>query len=189
MMRPEHFAYFKDLFEGRAAVSWRAWFKQHDAQLAQDLPRADYLRLKFHMLDEAEKLLRQAGIEFTVSPLAKREKYYSLLHASVLDERGRPKESFRRKAYNGAVGQFLDGEPAKAKETLTAFLRKLNRRPMEKRIEELEEMCFDGEMNFEYGDRELGRMMLELVAALEFGDDLLDPAIFRAREVLGQGGC
>jgi hypothetical protein len=186
-MRPEHLAFFKDLFEGRAAVSWRAWFKQNDAQLAQDLPRADYLRLKFHMLDEAERLLRQAGIEFTASPLAKREKYYSLLHESVLDECGRPKESFRRKAYNGAVGQFLDGEPAKAKETLTALLRKLKRRPMEKRIEELEGMCFDGEMDFEYGDRELGRMMLELVTALETGDDLLDPAIFRAREVLGRG--
>lgn len=185
-MRPEHLAYFKDLFEGRAAVSWRAWFKQNDAQLAQDHPRADYLRLKFHMLDEAEKLLRAAGIEFTVSALAKREKYYSLLHESVLDERGRPKESFRRKAYNGAVGQYLDGQSSRAKDTLAEFLRKLKRRPLEKRLEELEAMCFDGEMDLEFGDRELGRMMLELVAALETGDDLLDPAIFRARELLAR---
>jgi hypothetical protein len=186
-MRPEHLAYFKDLFEGRAIVSWRAWFKQNDAQLAQELPRADYLRLKFHMLDEAEKLLRAAGVEFAVSPLAKREKYYSLLHESVLDERGRPKESFRRKAYNGAVGQYLDGQSATAKETLTAFLRKLKRRPMEQRVEELEGMCFDGEMEFEHGERELGQIMLELVAGLETVDDLLDPAIFRAREVLARG--
>ena len=49
-------------------------------------------------------------------------------------------------------------------------------------------MCFDGEIDFEYGDRELGRMMLELVAALETGDDLLDPAIFRARDILGRDG-
>lgn len=186
-MRPEHLTYFKDLFEGRAAVSWRAWFKQNEAQLAQELPRTDFLRLKFHMLDEAEKLLRGAGIEFSISPLAKREKYYSLLHESVLDENGRPKESFRRKAYDGAFGQFLDGHSVKAKETLTAFLRKLKRRPMAKRIEELEGMCFDGEMEFEHGERDLGRTMLELVAALETGDDLLDPAINRAREVLERG--
>lgn len=188
MIRSEHLAYFKELFEGRAAVSWRAWFKQNDAQLAQDLPRAEYLRLKFKMLDEAEKLLRQAGIQFTISPLAKREKFYSLLHDNVLDERGRPKESFRRKAYDGAVGQFLDGQTAKAKETLIAYLQKVKRRPMVKRIKELESMCFDGEMNFELGDRELGRMILELVAGLEIGDDLLDPAIFRARELLCWSG-
>ena len=43
-------------------------------------------------------------------------------------------------------------------------------------------------MDFEYGDRELGRMMLELVAGLEIGDDLLAPAIARAREVLRRSG-
>lgn len=187
MIRPEYLAYFKDLFEGRAAISWQAWFKENDAQLSQDLPRAAYLRLKFQMLDEAEKLLRQAGVEFFVSPLAKREKYYSLLHESVLDDRGRPNESFRRKAYNGAAGQFFDGKLLEARKTLIAFLSKLNRRPIEKRIEEIEDMCFDGEMNFEYGDRELGRMMLEVIAALETGNDLLDPAICRAREVLSRG--
>jgi hypothetical protein len=186
MMHPEHLAYFKDLFERRAAVSWNAWFKRNEGQLSQDLPRADFLRLKFHKLDEAEKLLRGAEVEFSVSPMAKREKYYSLLHDSVLDENGRPNESFRRKAYDGAIGQFLDGEAEKARGTLTDFLRKLKRRPMDKRIEELEGLCFDGEMEFECGDREIGRTMLELVAALETGNDLLDPAIHRARDVLAR---
>jgi hypothetical protein len=187
-MRAEHLAYFKDLFEGRATVSWNAWFKQNEAQLSEELPRAAFLRLKFRKLDEAEKHLRTAGIEFCVSPLARREKYYSLLHDSVLDENGRPKESFRRKAYDGAIGHFLDGHPVKAKETFAAFLRKLKRRPMEKRVEELEALCFDGEMEFEYGDHEIGRIVLEMVAALETGNDLLDPAIHRARQVLDQGG-
>jgi hypothetical protein len=77
MIRLGHLAYFKDLLEGRAPVSWHAWFKRNEAQLAQELPRAAFLRLKFHKLDEAEKILRQAGVEFSVSPLAKREKYYS----------------------------------------------------------------------------------------------------------------
>jgi hypothetical protein len=184
-VRPEHFAYFKDLFEGKATISWNAWFKRHDDQLSQELPRADFLRLKFHKLDEAEKLLRAAGIEFTVSPLAKREKYYSLLYENVLDENGRPKESFRRRAFDGAVGHYLDGDSDKAKATLAGFLRKLKRRPMEKRVEELEALCFDGEMELEYGERELGRMILEQVAALEIGNELLDPAINQARILLG----
>lgn len=178
----EHLSYFKELFEGRAVLSWHAWFKQNDARLARELPRADYLRLKFHKLDEAEKLLRQAGIEFVISPLARREKYYSLLHESALDERGRPNESFRRKAYNGAVGQFLDGQPEMAKETLADFLQKAKRR----QIEELQDLCYDGEIDYEYGDSGLGQMILELVAEIETGDDLLDPVIFRAREVLAR---
>jgi hypothetical protein len=177
--------YFKDLLEGRAAVSWNAWFKRNETGLSQDLPRADFLRLKFHKLDEAEKLLRQAGVEFSLSAVAKREKYYSLLHDSVLDENGRPTEAFRRKLYNGAIGYFLDGQPEKGKELLATYLRNLNRRPVLKRVEELDALCFDGEMELEYGNQEIGRTMLELVAALPTGDDLLDPAINRARELLG----
>lgn len=188
MIQPEHLAYFKDLFEGRAEISWNAWFKQNEAQLAQHLSRAEYLRLKFHKLDEAEKHLQAAGIEYTPSPQARREKYYSLLHDSVLDANGRPKESFRRKAYDGAVGQYLDGHLAAAQETFKTVLRKLKRRPIAKRVEELEGMSFDGEMEFLYGERALGRMMLELIAALDTGNDLLDPAIARARDVLQQTG-
>jgi hypothetical protein len=187
MIRPEHLAYFKDLFEGRAAISWNAWFKRNETQLSQDLPRMDFLRLKFHKLDEAEKLLRETGIQFSPSPLAKREKYYSLLGDSVLEERGRPKEAFLRKAYDGAMGCFMDGQPEKGKEILAKFLRKLKRRPVLVRMEELEGMCFDGEMQLEYGEQETGRAMLEMVAALETGNDLLDPAINRARELLGRG--
>jgi hypothetical protein len=187
MIRAEHLAYFKVLFEGRASISWNAWFKLHEAELAQDLPRAAFLRLKFHKLDEAEKLLHESGIKFAPSPLARREKYYSLLHPSVLDENGRPKESFRRKAYDGAFGCFLDGQPDEGKAILASHLRKLKLRPILKRAEGLEEMCFDGEMEFEFGEPEIGRIILELVASLDAGNDLLDPSILRARQVLRRG--
>ena len=186
-MRPDHLGYFKDLLEGRATISWNAWFRRNESELSQELPRMAFLQLKFGKLDEAERLLREAGIDFSISPLARREKCYSLLHESVLDEDGRPKESFRRKAYGGAFGHFLDGQLEEGKKTLAAFLRKLKRRPMRERVEELSDFCYDGEMEFEYGDGAVGQAMLELVAALETGDDLLDPAINRAREVLGRG--
>jgi hypothetical protein len=186
MIRSEHLAYFKALLEGRAELSWRAWFKRNEAQLSQDLPRAAFLRLKFQMLDEAEKLLRESGIEFTVSPLARRERYYANLHESVLDENGRPLESFRREAFDGAIGHFFDGRPEQGKENLAKYLRKLQRRPEIQRAEDLGDFCFDGEIELEYGNREIGRSILELVAAMKIGDDLVDPVIFRARELLDQ---
>ena len=75
-MREEHLAYFKDLLEGRAEVSWHAWFDPREAELAAELPRAVFLRLKFHKLDEAETLLRAAGVPYTPDPgAARRERH------------------------------------------------------------------------------------------------------------------
>lgn len=184
MIRAEHLAYFKDLFEGRAEISWNAWFKRNESQLAQELPRMEYLRLKFDKMDEAEKLLRKAGIQFEISPLAKRERHYSLLHDSVLDEKGRPLAEFQRKAYDGAIGCFMDGSSEKGTEILAKFVRKAMRRPLLKRADAIGDLCFDGEMQLATGDPAIGTAILELIAELDTGDDLLDPAIRRARELL-----
>ena len=184
MIRPEHLNYFKDLLEGRATISWQAWFKRNAESLQTELPRAVYLRLKFQNLDEAEKLLRESGIEFLASPQAKRERQYAQLHPSVLDENGRPLESFQRKAYNGAFGAFMDDQPEKGNALLRKFLAKINRGSSLKRGETLGDMCFDGQMELQLGNELIGRSILELIAELETGDDLIDPAIFRARELL-----
>lgn len=184
MLQPEHLAYFKDLFEGRAEVSWNAWFKQNAEQLAQLLPRGEFLRLKFQKLDEAERLLKQAGVDYAPSPMLKREKLYSLLHESVLDEKGRPKEGYDRGHYNGAFGHFYDGNMEKGNAILAKCLKNILRRPQIKRAEELGDMCFDGEMELEYGNKQIALAILGLLAALPTGDDLLDPAIFRARRLL-----
>lgn len=186
-MLAEYLAYFKDLLEGRANISWNGWFAANEAQLEQDLPRAAFLRLKFKKLEEAKMLLTAAGMEFSPSPLAKRERYYSLLHPDVCDDLGRPKESFRRQGYSGAFGKFLDGDIEAATELLTSYIKKVRRRPALQRAEEIGDICFDGEIEFTLGNAELGRLMLELVARMKLGDDLIDPAIFRARELLGQG--
>jgi len=187
MVRPEHLLYFKELLEGRADVSWNAWFPRHEAELARELPRAEFLRLKFQKLDEAEKLLRAAGVEYTPDPAAaRRERYHALLDPSVLDQRGRPRPEFRRKAYNGALGQLMDGEVDAARATLGKFIRRVRRYPAEKQAEELEDLCFDGEMELTLGDPEIGRVLLEAVASVPPRDDLVDPATDRARGLLGQ---
>jgi hypothetical protein len=184
-MAPEHLNYFRDLLEGRAEESWNAWFRRHEADLAQELPRAEFLRLKFNKLDEAERRLGAAGVPFTPDPVAaRRERYYALLHHSVLDERGRPREAFRRKAYGGAFGQLLDGEVEAAQATLAKYVRRIRRLSVEKRAEELEDLCFDGERELTLGRPEIGRVLLEAVASVPRENDQVDPATDRARELL-----
>lgn len=184
MVKMEHLAYFKSLFEGRAAISWNAWFKLHEHELSQLLSRVDFLRLKFEKLDEAEKLLNNAGISFTKSPQARREKYYSFLHDSVLDETGRPSEAFRRKAYGGAMGLLRDGDVKNGKAKLLTYVKKALRRPIQEKIEQIQDLCYEGTLEFECGDKQAGIAILQVIADLESGDDLIDPAIFLARETL-----
>ncbi len=43
--------YFRDLIEGRDAVSWTSWWSQNEGRLRMRLPRAEFLRLKFHSLE------------------------------------------------------------------------------------------------------------------------------------------
>jgi len=183
-MHPDHLAYFKDLLEGRADISWNAWFKRNQQSLSAQLNRADFLRLKFNKLDEAERLLQQAAIPYVLSPLAKRERHHAMLHESVLDEHGRPLLSFRRKAYDGALGQLMDGDVAQAEATLAAYLGKLRRQPQGPRAEAVADLCFDGEMELVYGTQAIGITMLQTVAAIAEGDDLLDPSIQRAQHLL-----
>ncbi len=184
IMKEEHLEYFKSLLEGRANVSWHGWFGPNEAALQEELPRADFLRLKFHNVDAARDALVAAGIEFTESPLAKREKYYATLSKTVLDSAGRPRPEFKRKAYGDAMGYFMDGDIETGVDHLAKFLKTLRRRPIDVRREELEGLCFDAEMELEYGNPKTARAMLQLVADFPSNGDLLDGAIDRANKLL-----
>ena len=184
-MREEDLAYFKDIFEGRAEISWNAWFIRHEARLAVELPRMTFLRLKFNKLDAAEKLLHEAGVPIVPDALAlRRERYHALLHPSVLDDRGRPLESFRRIAYSGAIGKILDEESEAAKEILAKVIKRIRRYAAHRRADELGDMAFDGEMELTVGHREIGLAILKAVASIPSGDDLCDHATDRARQLL-----
>ena len=184
-MRDEHLQYFKALFEGRADISWRAWFAQNEAVLKAELPRAVLLRLRLNGLEEAEKLLKEAGVEYTPNPSAvQRERHFASFDPSLLDERGRPREDLRRKAYGGVFGMILDGEHDQARKRLETEIRKIRRKPVLEQMADLADMCFDGETEFTNGNREIGRALLEAVASVPWGDDLLDPETQRARKLL-----
>lgn len=181
---PRHLEYFKDLLEGRAELSWNAWFAANNTELEQTLPRAEFLHLKFKKTEEAERLLQANGVDFTITPEGRREKRFALFAPEVCDERGRPREEFLRRAYDGAIGEFMDGRHPEAAERVRNFVRKLQRRPIPVREEEFADLCFDGEMEILAGNPALGRILLTPLADLKMFDDRIDPMIFRARALL-----
>lgn len=186
-LAPKHLEYFKELFEGRARVSWNAWFEANRQELEQSLPRAEFLRLRFKKLDEAERILKAHGIPFEITAKGKQEKRFSLYALEVCDEFGRPKAEFLRKAYDGAVGEFMDGRVEAARDRLVKYVKKIKRKPIEVRESEFADLCFDGEIEIQLGNADLGRILLEPLAAMKILDDRIDPMIFRARELLALG--
>lgn len=184
-MKDEWLHYFKEVLEGRARIGWRAWWMHHEETIKAELPRMQYLQLKFHNLDEAARILSQRGIAFQESPLAKRERYYALLHKSCLDEHGRPTEEHKRSGWGGAVGLLMDGMPDEAKKTVFAALAKVKRKRSVARAEELADILFDAQMSMEAGELgPLDELVLETVAGWQITDDLSGPHIETARRLL-----
>lgn len=89
-MDAEHLEYFKAALEGRASVGWNVWFAANQQALAQQLSRPALLRLKFSKLDEAERLLAQAGIVPRSTAGKRYEMYCAEFAADVVDANGRP---------------------------------------------------------------------------------------------------
>ena len=179
--------YFKELIEGRAAISWRAWWNSNQSILKSQLKRPEYIRLKFGLVEYAYKILEENKISTKWGVFAKKESYYANLHESVLDENGRLKESSRRCAYDGACGDFLDGEVEKGTEKLNKYIAYLKEMETIKSKSELEGMAFDGEMMINSGiDYEFGKAVLEAVLSYGLGDDLTDFAIETARGILDE---
>ncbi|MDQ4682153.1 MULTISPECIES: hypothetical protein [Stenotrophomonas maltophilia group] len=108
-MDAEHLEYFKAALEGRATVGWNVWFAANQHALAQQLSRPALLRLKFSTLDEAERLLAEAGI-VPRSTVGKRyEMYCAQFSPDVVDANGRPLPALWRAAHGGAIGLLADG--------------------------------------------------------------------------------
>ena len=92
--------------------------------------------------------------------------------------------SFRRQAFDGAFGQFLDGDHAGGTATLLKIVGKIRRMPILRRCEELNEMCFLGEIELTLGDPIIGTAILEAVTTVPDNHDLLHHAIDRAHKLL-----
>lgn len=177
--------YFRDLIEGREVPSWHPWWRANEARLRQELPRVDFLRLKFGHLRAMAEVLAGAGIEFTWSPRGRREAAYARLHPSAVDERGHPLPEFRKRAYDGAVALFQAGDAAGGANQLDKVLKRIRRMKDEaERGEALAEMQIDGEQLYDEGETAAGLALLRAVARWETVSDLDSPAVDYARQAL-----
>ncbi|AWH48622.1 hypothetical protein C1925_05400 [Stenotrophomonas sp. SAU14A_NAIMI4_5] len=184
-MDAEHLEYFKAALEGRATVGWNAWFAANQQALSQQLSRPALLRLKFNQLDEAERLLAEAGIVPTSTAGKRYEMYCAQFALDVLDEKGRPLPAIWRAAHGGAIGLLADGEHAAGQAKLLAEFRGVRKRGLTQAHEWLGDLCFEGEVELRDGNTEVGRQLLAVVVQAGSGHDLLDGTAMIARELLG----
>ena len=123
-MDAEHLEYFKAALEGRATVGWNVWFAANQHALAQQLSRPALLRLKFSTLDEAERLLAEAGIVPRSTAGKRYEMYCAQFSPDVVDANGRPLPALWRAAHGGAIGLLADGEQEAGQAKLLAEFRR-----------------------------------------------------------------
>ena len=185
-IKPEHLEYFTALIEGADDVpGWHRWWAAHQGELA-DLPRMQFLKLKFEKVRRAAEILDEHGIRYSWSPRGRLAAAYADLDPSVLDERGRPLPEIRRQAYGGAIGAIEDGEHQEATRLLAREIRRIRKLDEVEQGQELADMEFDGEQYLLEGDIPSGRAILEAVASWGPGNDLTDPAVSAARERLAE---
>ena len=184
----EHLEYFKAALEGRASVGWNVWFAANQQALSQQLSRPALLRLKFNQLDEAERLLAEAGIVPASTAGKRYEMYCAQFALDVLDEKGRPLPAIWRAAHGGAIGLLADGEHEAGQAKLLAEFRRVRKRGLQQAHEWLADLCFEGEMELTSGNAEVGRSLLAVVVQAGSGHDLLDATSMIARELLDEHG-
>ncbi|MGO4718152.1 hypothetical protein AB4071_03350 [Stenotrophomonas sp. 2MCAF14_2] len=187
-MDAEHLEYFKAALEGRAQVGWNIWFAANQHALAQQLSRPALLRLKFSKLDEAERLLAEAGIVPASTAGKRYEMYCAQFSADAVDGKGRPLPAIWRAAHGGAIGQLADGHYEAGQATLLAEFRRARKRGLQQAHEWLGDLCFEGEIELSGGNADVGRNLLAVVVQAGSGHDLLDGVAMIARERLGQPG-
>ena len=185
----EQFQYFEQLIRGEADISWRAWWKRNEATLKVQLPRAEYLRIKFGLIEYAFKLLQEAGGDIEWGPAASREHYYARLHESVLDEKGRPSAEFQRQKYQGALRDLKAGDQEKAQRKMKRIIRQALKNREEYECEELCDIQFDGAQMLASGiddEIKLGLALTREIASLDDTDDIIGVPIRYARDALAK---
>lgn len=187
-MDAEHLEYFKAALEGRATVGWNVWFAANQHVLAQHLSRPALLRLKFSKLDEAERLLAEAGIAPSSTAGKRYEMYCAQFSADVVDTNGRPLPALWRAAHGGAIGLLADGQQEAGQAKVLAEFRRVRKRGLQQAHEWLADLCFEGEMELTSGNAEVGRSLLAVVVRAGSGQDLLDATAMSARELLEEHG-
>ncbi|EKE77808.1 hypothetical protein [Gallaecimonas xiamenensis] len=185
MYTDEQLLYFEQLLIGKAELSWRAWWAQNEELLKQQLPRSEYLRIKFGLVRYAHQVLSDAGYTVQWGPAASREAFFANLHESVLDGKGKPSKTHRLTMYDGALASLEAGNVQEA----VGKVRKIIQRALigreEHQIEEICSMQFDAEMMLTGGvDFDFGLIIANEIASIGDDDDILGTPIRYARELV-----
>jgi len=187
-MKKNDLIYFKNLIEGKTDITWKVFWKINNERLKQDLPRLEFLKLKFGKLKRAAEILNKFKIEFQWTKKADYHQSISNLVDDFCDAKGYPILSKKRKLFNGAVGDFLDGNKESGHKKLTSYIEKIEKNKDEVlQSYEINDLEFDAESFIDQGESEIGIEILKLIVGKFDGvNDLVQPAVSFAKEKLKQ---
>ena len=167
MVDERHLVYFKELLEGNAVISFKAYLSNNEDSLRKQLSPARFARLKFKSIDEIIKILDEENVSYSINDHAvKNEKYLATFHLDALNEQGRLKEGFKDTLFKGTVHNFkTKGEEAVL--TLYKYIEYPKKINNKKNIEKLQDIeCF-AELELSLGDESLGLFLLKALASIE----------------------
>ncbi|MEK5437887.1 MULTISPECIES: hypothetical protein [Paenibacillus] len=184
MVDERHLVYFKELLEGNAEISFKAYLSNNEDSLRKQFSPARFARLKFNSIDEIIKILDEENVSYSINDHAVRnEKYLATFHLDALNEQGRLKEGFKDTLFNGTVHNFkTKGEEAVL--TLYKYIEYPKKINNKKNIEKLQDIeCF-AELELSLGDESLGLFLLKALASIERQLSEVDDIVLKAQEAV-----
>ncbi len=178
-MNENDLKYFKDLIEGKTDITWKVFWKLNEKRFKKNLTRQDFLKLKFGKLERASEILNENNISFQWTEKADYHLSISNLSDGVCDENGYPIVEIQRKLFNGAVGDFIDGNIETGRIKFANYLEDIQQMGnMVEQSERIKELEFDAVSFIKQGNIEVGIEMLKLlVATFDNENDLIQPTI------------
>ncbi len=182
-MNDNDLKYFKDLIEGKTDITWKVFWKSNEKRLKESLTRQDFLKLKFGKLQRASEILNENNISFQWTKKADYHLSISNLSDSVCDKNGYPIIEIQRNLFNGAVGDFIDGNIEIGRIKFANYLADIQKMDnMVEQSEQINDLEFDAESFIKQGNIQVGIEMLKLlVATFDNENDLIQPAIDYAK--------
>lgn len=184
MIDERHLVYFKELLEGNAEISFKAYLSNNEDSLRKQFSPARFARLKFKSIDEIIKILDEENVSYSINDHAVRnEKYLATFHLDALNEQGRLKEGFKDTLFKGTVHNFkTKGEEAVL--TLYKYIEYPKKINSKKNIEKLQDIeCF-AELELSLGDESLGLFLLKALASIERQLSEVDDIVLKAQEAV-----
>lgn len=184
MVDERHLVYFKELLEGNAEISFKAYLSNNEDSLCKQFSPARFARLKFKSIDEIIKILDEENVSYSINDHAVRnEKYLATFHLDALNEQGRLKEGFKDTLFKGTVHNFkTKGEDAVL--TLYKYIEYPKKINNKKNIEKLQDIeCF-AELELSLGDESLGLFSLKALASIERQLSEVDDIVLKAQEAV-----